>query len=243
MLESCGRAARYHTKGVRAIPQLERQKRCKSPLRACQQVSMNTPLCDTFGGLADPDIESSNAFATLVLQQATDSLGLRTCHMRGPDLSALTSHITVRHRFLNHFHSGDHFSLESEGREWVVGSVVVDFRVFGAPRFSVQTSQNTSFKGFGGLWTENWGAPKTRKSTTTDPTPHSRPSDKTESQRKSLLASSFRWRGRRASWGLRQSWLMGSGNIRNCNCRGSRDFWCTQLLEAARGGREAAPLP
>ena len=30
---------------------------------------------------------------------------------------------------------------------------------------------------FGGLWTENRGAPKTRKPTTTDPTPHSRPSE------------------------------------------------------------------
>ena len=46
----------------------------------------------------------------------------------------------------------------SEGREWGVGSVVVDFRVFGAPRFSVQR-------------------PKPRNSTTTDPTPHSRPSE------------------------------------------------------------------
>ena len=44
---------------------------------------------------------------------------------------------------------------------------------FGAPRFSVQRSQNTYFKGFWGLWTENRGAPRTRKSTTTDPTPHS----------------------------------------------------------------------
>ena len=65
----------------------------------------------------------------------------------------------------------------SEGREWEVGAVVVDFRVFGAPRFSVQTSQNTYFKGFWGLWKENRGAPKTRKSTATDPAPHSRPSE------------------------------------------------------------------
>ena len=65
-------------------------------------------------------------------------------------------------------------SYLSEGRECVVGSVLVDFRVFGAPRFSVQRPQNTYSKGFGGLWTENRGAPKTRKPTTTDPTPHSR---------------------------------------------------------------------
>ena len=36
----------------------------------------------------------------------------------------------------------------SEGREWGVGSVVVEFGVLGAPRFSVQRSQNTCFKGF-----------------------------------------------------------------------------------------------
>ena len=36
----------------------------------------------------------------------------------------------------------------SEGREWGVGSVVVDFRVFGVPRFSGQRSQTTCFKGF-----------------------------------------------------------------------------------------------
>ena len=40
------------------------------------------------------------------------------------------------------------------------GSVVVEFGVFGAPRFSVQRSQNTCFKGFGDLRTENRGAPK-----------------------------------------------------------------------------------
>ena len=33
------------------------------------------------------------------------------------------------------------------------------------------------FKGFGDLWTENRGAPKTPNPTTTDPTPHSRPTD------------------------------------------------------------------
>ena len=30
---------------------------------------------------------------------------------------------------------------------------------------------------FGDLWTENWGAPKTPNPTTTDVTPHLRPSD------------------------------------------------------------------
>ena len=49
--------------------------------------------------------------------------------------------------------------------------------VFGAPLFSVQRSQNTSFKGFWDLWAENRGAPKTPNPTMTDPTLHSRPCD------------------------------------------------------------------
>ena len=63
--------------------------------------------------------------------------------------------------------------------EWRVGSVVVEIGVFGAPRFSVQRSQNTCFKVFWDLWTENRGASKAPNSTTTDPTPHSRPSSET----------------------------------------------------------------
>ena len=35
----------------------------------------------------------------------------------------------------------------------------------------------SSFKGFGDFWTENRGAPKAPDPTTTDPSPHSRPSD------------------------------------------------------------------
>ena len=71
-------------------------------------------------------------------------------------------------------------SSKSEGREWGVGSVVVGFGVFGAPRFSVQRPKNACFKGFWYLWTENRGAPKMPNPTATDPTPHShdsRPSD------------------------------------------------------------------
>ena len=45
----------------------------------------------------------------------------------------------------------------------------------GAPIFSPKV-QNTYSKGFGDLWTENRGAPKIRKPTTMDPTPHSWPS-------------------------------------------------------------------
>ena len=54
---------------------------------------------------------------------------------------------------------------------------MVGFGVSGAPRFSVQRSQNPIFKGFWDHWTENRGAPKTPNSTTTDLTPHLRPSD------------------------------------------------------------------
>ena len=76
-------------------------------------------------------------------------------------------------------------SIRSEGRKWGVRSVVVGFGVFGAPRFSVQRSETPIFKGFGDLWTENRGAPKTPNSTATDLTPHLRPSD---SQKKKLFS-------------------------------------------------------
>ena len=76
----------------------------------------------------------------------------------------------------NFFNPPGPLDLMSEG-EWGVGSVVVEFRVFGAPRFSVQRSQNTYFKRFWDLWTESQGALKTGNSTTTDRTPHSWPSD------------------------------------------------------------------
>ena len=64
--------------------------------------------------------------------------------------------------------------LDLESRKWGVRSLVVEIGVFGAPRFSVQRSQNPLQKAFGDLWTEHWGAPN---STTTDLTPHLRPSD------------------------------------------------------------------
>ena len=50
-------------------------------------------------------------------------------------------------------------------------------RFWGAPIFSPEVPKFLFFKGFWDLWTENRGAPKTWKSTTTDPTPHSGPSD------------------------------------------------------------------
>ena len=51
----------------------------------------------------------------------------------------------------------------SHGQEWGVGSVVVEFRVFGAPRFSVQRSPNCILEGCGACKTENRGAPKNTK--------------------------------------------------------------------------------
>ena len=60
-----------------------------------------------------------------------------------------------------------------------VRSVVVEFGVFGAPRFSVRWGlpKYLFLKGFGDLCKENRGAPKTPNSTTTDLTPHLRPSE------------------------------------------------------------------
>ena len=72
-----------------------------------------------------------------------------------------------------------HRRLFSEGRKWGVRSVVVGFGVFGAPRFSVQRSQNPLKIGiWGPLDGKSGRPPKTPKiPTTTDLTPHLRPSD------------------------------------------------------------------
>ena len=42
------------------------------------------------------------------------------------------------------------------------------WRFWGAPSFSPEVPKYLFLKGFGGLWTENRGAPKTPNSTTTD---------------------------------------------------------------------------
>ena len=47
----------------------------------------------------------------------------------------------------------------------------------GRPDFPSRGPQIPILKGFWDLWTENWGAPKTPSPTTTDLTPHLRPSD------------------------------------------------------------------
>ena len=51
------------------------------------------------------------------------------------------------------------------------------WRFWGAPNFQSRGRQISVFKGFWDLWTENRGAPKTPNSTTTDLTPHLRPSE------------------------------------------------------------------
>ena len=59
------------------------------------------------------------------------------------------------------------------------------WRFWGAPLFSPEVpkylflkAQIPIFKGFWDLWTENRGDPRAPNSTTTDLTPHLRPSDK-----------------------------------------------------------------
>ena len=70
-----------------------------------------------------------------------------------------------------------HFLVHvATSRKWGVRSVVVEFGIFGAPDFQSKGPQIPIFKGFWGLWTENRGAPKAPNSTTTDLTPHLRPS-------------------------------------------------------------------
>ena len=61
------------------------------------------------------------------------------------------------------------------------------FAFLGHPDFQSRGPQNACFKGFCVLWTENWGAPKTQKSTTTDPSTHSRPSE----QKRELSSAKF----------------------------------------------------
>ena len=56
------------------------------------------------------------------------------------------------------------------------------FAFLGCPDFPSGEPKNPSKQAFGDLGTENRGAPKTRKSTTTDPTPHSRPSEKMKAE-------------------------------------------------------------
>ena len=53
----------------------------------------------------------------------------------------------------------------------------LDLAFLGGPDFQSRGPQIPIFKGFWDLWTQNRGAPKTPNPTTTDPTPHLRPSE------------------------------------------------------------------
>ena len=65
----------------------------------------------------------------------------------------------------------------SEGLEWGVGSVVVESAFWGRPDFQSRGLKTLTLKGFGAIWGKNLGRPKNADPTTTDPTPHSKPSD------------------------------------------------------------------
>ena len=78
-------------------------------------------------------------------------------------------------------------SKKSEGREWGVRSVVVDFGVFGVPRFSVQRPPNP-LNNYFGTSRLKIGAPQKRENQPRGiQPPHSRPSE----ERVDLCACSF----------------------------------------------------
>ena len=60
---------------------------------------------------------------------------------------------------------------------WGVGSVVVESAFLGRPDFQSRGPQTLILKGFGAIWGKHRGRPKNADPTTTDPTPHSRPSE------------------------------------------------------------------
>ena len=76
----------------------------------------------------------------------------------------------------------------------------------GRPNFSPEVPKIPIFKGFWDLWTENRGAPKTPNSTTTDLTPHLRPSDY-QCPLAALAKAYFHGKGRRLTCGPRMGWL------------------------------------
>ena len=70
----------------------------------------------------------------------------------------------------------------SEGREWEFGSVVVGFRVLGRPDLPSRGPKMLILKG-SGTFGQKIGRPKNANPTTTDPIPHSRPSDNVQTTR------------------------------------------------------------
>ena len=66
--------------------------------------------------------------------------------------------------------------LKSEGRKWGVGSVVVESAFLGRPDFQSRGPKTLILKVSERFGANIWGAPNADP-TTTDPTPHVRPSD------------------------------------------------------------------
>ena len=64
----------------------------------------------------------------------------------------------------------------SEGREWGVRSMVVESAFLGRPGLK-KGPKTLVLKGFGAIWGKDLGRPKNADPATTDPMPHSRPSD------------------------------------------------------------------
>ena len=79
---------------------------------------------------------------------------------------------------LARYHSENYLNTNQRAANGGLDPSWLDLAFFGAPRFfrpEVPKSFNNWF--LGDLWTENRGAPKTPNPTTTDPTPHLRPSE------------------------------------------------------------------
>ena len=86
--------------------------------------------------------------------------------------------------------------------------------IFAAPRLSVQRPQNPLKEVFWDLWTENWGTPKTRKSTATDPTPHPPPSESKFLNKHEGVVRYHRYKYR-AIWEVSPLGLLGEGQRRS----------------------------
>ena len=67
---------------------------------------------------------------------------------------------------------------KSEGFKWGVGSVGRWICKFGAPHFCLKFSPNPLKQVFSHKLGEKWGAPNLQIQRPTDPTPHSKPSEK-----------------------------------------------------------------
>ena len=96
----------------------------------------------------------------------------------------------------------------------------LDLAFLGRPDFPARGPQIPIFKGFWDLWPENRGAPKTPISTTTDSTPHLRPSDSSETVLSKQCSARFLFR-----FFLKE---MFAGDRLIC----CRDFWVKAFIPA-----------